>query len=394
MINYLVIESIILFIIIILICTILKSNEYFTNTNSNQITFYGNDPIDKEYAKEYCRLWYKNPGINPVTNKEIEIGKSSFNELKKYCSDPNLNTSNEPKIIRLLDDLTVNNNNKPPIEYDRRYFTDWNIYSDKCSTRDNVLARQIKKDLVLGNYDQNKDKCKLDSTLIIDNTYIKNKNVTQTPQLLIDKAQIDHTVPLENAWISGAYKWTPWQLKAYSNDMTPGHLVAMSDNLNSGKQSKTPLQWMPPGTDVKMRCNYLADWIAIKHRWDLSVTNGEKIFLLNELQKCPSNIKPKTTTREKGYSLKQSLEYPDRFNMTFFTNQEISERKDLYNKYNNNCNDSNFINSNKNDIIDDFNYYSDLYGIYNPNSPYNSEKYKEVEEKCKLLASPLPEYLK
>jgi hypothetical protein len=368
----------------------LKSKEYFSNT----ILFYGNNLIDKDYAKEYCRLWYKNPNINPLTNKEIEIGKQAYNDLKKYCKNPSIDTSKEPKIIKLLDDLTVNNNNKPPIEYDRRFFPDWNTYSDHCLTRDNVLARQILDPLVLSDYEQNPDKCKLNSTLTIKNKYLKDENVSNMPNMFIDEVQIDHTVPLENAWISGAYKWTPWQLKSYSNDMTLGHLVAMSSSLNSKKQSKTPLQWMPPGTDKKMKCKYLADWVAIKHRWDLSVTNGEKLFLLNELNSCPINTEPTSPTFEKGYSLQESLKYPDRFNISLFNKNEKEDRKNLYNKYYKNCNDSNFINSNTNVINFDFNLHSDLYGIYNPNSPYNFNKYNTVEEKCKLLATPLPEYLK
>ena len=86
--------------------------------------------------------------------------------------------------------------------------------------------------------------------------------------------QIDHTVPLANAWASGAWAWTRAQRVAYTNDLTDtDHLVPILDAENESKGDDGPDVWRPP--DHAAWCRYALDWDHIKAKWHLSATQAE-----------------------------------------------------------------------------------------------------------------------
>jgi ABC-type transport system substrate-binding protein len=95
------------------------------------------------------------------------------------------------------------------------------------------------------------------------------------------KLDIDHMVPLAEAWDSGAYAWTPALRKAYANDIgVSWALIAVSAASNRSKGDKDPAEWLPPS--VGYRCQYVAIWVAIKARWDLAVDPAEKSAIAGE----------------------------------------------------------------------------------------------------------------
>ncbi len=84
---------------------------------------------------------------------------------------------------------------------------------------------------------------------------------------------IDHQVPLAEAWGSGARRWSATQRMRYANDLKYAHsLNAMTDNLNSSKGDGDPAQWLPPS----FRCKYVTWWMQVKYRWRLSIDWREK----------------------------------------------------------------------------------------------------------------------
>jgi hypothetical protein len=94
---------------------------------------------------------------------------------------------------------------------------------------------------------------------------------------------IDHLVPLAEAWDSGARNWTAAQRTAYANDLgDPRDLVAVTDNVNQAKGDSDPAQWMP----TNGRCRYLAEWLAVKLRWRLTVNTAEKNTLTTLADGC------------------------------------------------------------------------------------------------------------
>lgn len=93
---------------------------------------------------------------------------------------------------------------------------------------------------------------------------------------------IDHIVPLANAWRSGASDWNEGQREAYAND--PGVLLSVDDGANQIKGDKGPEAWLPPNAEY--HCEYARRWISIKHDWNLTVNPQEKSALQELLQGC------------------------------------------------------------------------------------------------------------
>jgi Protein of unknown function (DUF1524) len=96
---------------------------------------------------------------------------------------------------------------------------------------------------------------------------------------------IDHMVPLNEAWQSGAWKWNAATGKAYANDLGyRAGLIAVSAHTNRSKGDREPQNWMPPA--AADHCTYAAQWVAVKWRWHLKVNMGEWSDLYDELQSC------------------------------------------------------------------------------------------------------------
>ncbi|GIG59173.1 hypothetical protein Lfu02_35450 [Longispora fulva] len=96
---------------------------------------------------------------------------------------------------------------------------------------------------------------------------------------------IDHVVPLAEAWDSGARSWTTARRQQYANDLgDPRPLVAVTDNVNQAKGDQDPATWMPQ----LEKCRYVGDWVAVKLRWNLTVDSAEKAALTTLANGCPN----------------------------------------------------------------------------------------------------------
>ena len=96
---------------------------------------------------------------------------------------------------------------------------------------------------------------------------------------------IDHFVPLSEAWQSGAWRWSSATREAYANDLGyPLSLIAVTATTNRAKSDMDPAEWMPPFADY--RCTYVATWIAVKWRWRLAVDPLERAALRVGLVGC------------------------------------------------------------------------------------------------------------
>ncbi|MFF9378190.1 HNH endonuclease family protein [Streptomyces griseoluteus] len=98
---------------------------------------------------------------------------------------------------------------------------------------------------------------------------------------------IDHLVPLAEAWDSGASGWSPEEREAYANDLGDTRdLIAVSATSNRSKADQDPATWLPSA--VGYRCTYATDWVADKTRWGLTVDAGEQVALGELLEDCPN----------------------------------------------------------------------------------------------------------
>jgi Protein of unknown function (DUF1524) len=157
--------------------------------------------------------------------------------------------------------------------YDREHgFPLWSAQGNKCDTREVVIKRDgqnVKTDV----------ECKA-----VSGTWVSpydNKQITNPRQL-----DIDHIVPLAEAWRSGADKWNPSQREKFANDLTDPQLLAVSATTNRAKGDKPPDQWKPPNTGYW--CTYAKAWIHVKSVWKLSITSAEKSALNDMLGRCPA----------------------------------------------------------------------------------------------------------
>ena len=96
---------------------------------------------------------------------------------------------------------------------------------------------------------------------------------------------VDHLVPLAEAWDSGAYAWDSGTRRRYANDLGYAHsLVAVSASSNRRKGAGDPADWLPPLRSA--RCWYAEAWIAVKTRWELSVDTAELQVLRSVVSQC------------------------------------------------------------------------------------------------------------
>lgn len=173
------------------------------------------------------------------------------------------------------------------VDYDRDLFDHWSdVDGDSCNTRYEVLAAESLEPV------ETSDGCRPTSGLWIS----AFDGTTTTYPLSVD---IDHLVPLAEAWDSGASSWSSSRREAFANDeISPLTLIAVSASSNRSKGDRDPAEWLPPA--VGYRCEYVAGWVAVKARWELSVDPAEKTAIESVLSSCndaatqPTAIPPPT----------------------------------------------------------------------------------------------------
>jgi Protein of unknown function (DUF1524) len=147
--------------------------------------------------------------------------------------------------------------------YSRDLFPHWIQQGDNCDTREVVLKRDG-TDVTTGT----------DCYPTSGSWYSEYDGETWTSPSDVD---IDHIVPLAEAWQSGANKWTTAERQDYANDLTHSQLIAVTDNVNQEKSDRDPAEWLPPRTAY--RCTYARMWVSVKSSYQLTVDSAEKATL-------------------------------------------------------------------------------------------------------------------
>ncbi|MFZ4278251.1 HNH endonuclease family protein [Streptomyces arboris] len=148
--------------------------------------------------------------------------------------------------------------------YTRSKFKHWNSgdgASDGCNTRNEVLLAEA---VVAPTVEAG---CKLTGGTWT--SYYDGQEVTSAGSL-----DIDHMVPLAEAWDSGASAWSAARREAYANDQgSTVSLVAVTARSNRQKSDQDPADWMPPSPEAQ--CRYVGEWVATKLRWQLTADDRE-----------------------------------------------------------------------------------------------------------------------
>ncbi len=86
--------------------------------------------------------------------------------------------------------------------------------------------------------------------------------------------QIDHLVPLKNAYTSGASQWSPQKRCLYANFMANSyHLISVNGHENMSKGDRAPGKYLPP--NEAFVCDYIHRWLKVKMIWGLIMTGEE-----------------------------------------------------------------------------------------------------------------------
>lgn len=103
--------------------------------------------------------------------------------------------------------------------------------------------------------------------------------------------EIDHVVPLKQAYIAGAHSWTWKQRCSYFNFLgNRNHLIPIEGKVNSAKLDNGPEEWMPPNVDY--HCQYLSNWLRVKAIWKLMLSEIETktISTINQSLTCDPKL--------------------------------------------------------------------------------------------------------
>jgi hypothetical protein len=101
----------------------------------------------------------------------------------------------------------------------------------------------------------------------------------------LSRLRIEHLVPLREAWASGARRWAGASRADLANDM--GYRFALNVSTKRvlrDRGAAEPQRWLPSRRAA--RCTYVAQWVAMKWRWRLTVDRAEKSFLTSRLAAC------------------------------------------------------------------------------------------------------------
>lgn len=153
--------------------------------------------------------------------------------------------------------------------YDRDEFPHWSSHEDNCNTRELVLERDG-DDVETGT----------DCYPTSGSWYSEFDGETVSDPSDID---IDHVVPLANAWRTGASEWTTDEREAYANDLESPQLIAVTAASNRSKGDSDPSEWQPIDS---YHCTYASMWVGVKHKYELTVNEAEKASLKDMLSTC------------------------------------------------------------------------------------------------------------
>jgi putative cell wall-binding protein len=171
--------------------------------------------------------------------------------------------------------LVVAPQNTSPYDRDAQFGGDWlDVDGDCLNTRHEVLVAESGVAPTLSS-----SGCTVTAGSWM--TFYDNGTYTSPTEV-----QIDHMVPVSEAWDSGAQAWTQAQRVAFYNDLGYAFsLNVMVGALNQAKSDRGPEAWLPPANV----CQYIEAWTAVKIRWALTVDPTEQAALIQRADACPND---------------------------------------------------------------------------------------------------------
>ena len=166
----------------------------------------------------------------------------------------------------------------PRTGYDRDQFGPaWaDVDHNGCDTRNDILRR----DLLNIEVRENTKDCIITHGTLIDP--FSGETIDFERGERSSEVQIDHLVPLNDAWVKGAQQWDEEKRRNFAND--PDNLMAVKGSLNQQKGAGDAATWLPPLRSF--RCEYAQKIITVKDRYGVWVTAAEATALHQQLDTC------------------------------------------------------------------------------------------------------------
>ncbi|MEB3032810.1 HNH endonuclease family protein [[Mycobacterium] nativiensis] len=143
-----------------------------------------------------------------------------------------------------------------------------------CDTRNDILRR----DLTGAGFRPGRHVCIVLSGTLND-SYTGETVLYQRGPGSSSQIQIDHVVPILDAWQKGAQDWDYMTRRNFAND--PINLQTTTAEANREKGSGDAATWLPP--NKAYRCTYATRIIDVKVRYGLWVTQSERDALARVL---------------------------------------------------------------------------------------------------------------
>lgn len=209
----------------------------------------------------------------------VAIGILAYPELQQTTAPQNPPASQGEAARAALDRLDTKGR-APKTGYSRSQFGDGWSEVNGCDTRNIILRRDLTNAVV-------NERCQVTTGVLNDPYTGKMIQFTRGADTS-DDIQIDHVVALSDAWQKGAQQLSFERRVEFAND--PLELLAVDGAANQQKSDSDAATWLPP--NKAFRCQYVARQIAVKLKYSLWVTNGEKDAMLRVLALCPDQTLP------------------------------------------------------------------------------------------------------
>jgi len=157
-------------------------------------------------------------------------------------------------------------------KYNRRNWPHWIDEDNDCqNTRAEILIRDSLKPV---RFKRNKN------CAVVEGKWID----PYTGQIMFkaSRVDIDHVVPLEYAWQTGAADWPKSRKQIFANDFH--NLLAVNRSVNRSKSNKGPSRWQPPLRNYW--CEYASLWRQIQGKYNLLISAGEDQSLRKMERAC------------------------------------------------------------------------------------------------------------
>ena len=181
-------------------------------------------------------------------------------------------TTEAPSVRERLAVLAIDDRPSPQGSYRRDDWPHWeDVDGNGCDARQDALIRWTTTTPTL----DTSRRCK-----VLAGTWPSpyDGRVASSPS----EVEIDHLVPLAEAFRSGGWRWDAGQRRRFANDQA--ELVATSSSSNRSKGDSTPDEWRP--TRREAWCAYADRYVTVKATYGLSVTTEERDALGQMLDTC------------------------------------------------------------------------------------------------------------